>query len=55
MSGLRLELLDDVAAYLLVAPLVASVGMVLAVALWLLRSRPRLQGMRVGSRRRARW
>jgi hypothetical protein len=54
MSGLRLEVLDDLAAHLLVAPLVASLGMGLAAAPWLQRSLPCLQLMGVGSRRRAR-
>jgi hypothetical protein len=46
---------DDVATYLLVAPVAASLGLMAALGVWLVRSRPAQVRVRAKSRGRARW
>jgi hypothetical protein len=46
---------EDVAAYLLVAPIAASLGLVVALGVWLLRSRPAQVRVRARNRRRTHW
>ena len=46
------EMFDEVAAYLVVAPVAASVGLVVALALWFVRSVPSQVRVRAKTRRR---
>ena len=46
-----MDMLEDVVTYLIVAPLIASVGLGIAAALWLRRPNPQSAPVRVRHRR----
>jgi hypothetical protein len=47
-----MEMFEDVATYLLAAPVAASLGLAVALGVWLIRSRPPQARVRARNRRR---